>query len=156
MIAFTRFLEAVFGTSSYEVLPNIEKYISSSVSMVKLKGRMDLHFGRTIIEFKTDLPRERTCQYPPKAYEQVLRRHGIKDRGDREASFLSVLCHIIRIAPHLALFSPSTSPDVNALFDGDHKDLPVARLPRPCRSDYRIYDLVHLTVVGNDLDLCLG
>lgn len=68
MIAFTNFLMNVFGTSSYEVLPNVEKYISSNASMVKLKGRMDLHFGSTIIEFKMDLSRELD-----KAKEELVR-----------------------------------------------------------------------------------
>lgn len=79
MIAFTNFLKNVFGTSSYEVLPNVEKYISSNASMVKLKGRMDLHFGSTIIEFKMDLSRELdSAKEELVRYSKILQSSGEK------------------------------------------------------------------------------
>lgn len=79
MITFTEFLKKVFGVSSYEVLPNIEKYIEANTSMVKLKGRMDLHFGSTIIEFKMDLSRELDAAKEELVrYSKILRSEGKK------------------------------------------------------------------------------
>ncbi len=60
MIAFTIFLSEVFGKSSYEIIQDVEKYVSTrdKISMMTIKGRMDMHFGQTIIEFKLNLSRE--------------------------------------------------------------------------------------------------
>ena len=57
LIAFSEFLKSVFGLSSYDVVPNVEQYIKAG-GLIALKGRMDMHLGKTIIEFKIDLARE--------------------------------------------------------------------------------------------------
>ena len=43
--------------SSYEIVPNVEQYIKTG-NVLSLKGRMDIHLGQTIIEFKIDLVKE--------------------------------------------------------------------------------------------------
>ncbi|MGA2913119.1 MAG: N-6 DNA methylase [Methanoregula sp.] len=67
ILVFHHLLESFFDTDVYETAPDVEKYIKTG-SALKLKGRLDLRLGRTIIEFKTDFPKELT-----KALEEIER-----------------------------------------------------------------------------------
>ena len=57
LIAFSELLKSVFGVHSYEIVPNVERYVKTG-GLVVLRGRMDMHLGQTIMEFKVDLTRE--------------------------------------------------------------------------------------------------
>jgi hypothetical protein len=50
-------MKSIFGVTSFEIVQNVEQYVRTGSVMV-LKGRMDLHLGQTILEFKIDLSRE--------------------------------------------------------------------------------------------------
>jgi glycine/serine hydroxymethyltransferase len=57
LIAFSELMKAIFGITSFEIVQNVEEYVKTGGIMV-LKGRMDLHLGQTILEFKIDLDKE--------------------------------------------------------------------------------------------------
>src|SRR3990170_614131 len=76
LIAFSELLKSVFGVTSYEIVPNVERYVKSGGLMI-LKGRMDMRLGQTIIEFKVDLPKELdTAIEEIERYTAILRKNG--------------------------------------------------------------------------------
>jgi len=78
LIAFSELLKAIFGVSSYEIVPNVERYVKTGGLMV-LKGRMDMRLGQTIVEFKIDLAREfDTAIEEIERYTAILRKNGQK------------------------------------------------------------------------------
>ncbi|MCJ7634291.1 SAM-dependent methyltransferase [Candidatus Bathyarchaeota archaeon] len=78
LIAFSELMKSIFGVQSYEIVPNVEQYIKTG-GLIALKGRMDLHLGQTIIEFKIDLAKELdTGLEEIKRYVEILRKKGQK------------------------------------------------------------------------------
>jgi len=78
LITFSELLKSVFGVTSYEIVPDVEKYVKAGGLMV-LKGRMDMRLGQTIIEFKVDLAKElRTAIEEIERYTAILRKNGQK------------------------------------------------------------------------------
>lgn len=77
-VAFSGLLKSVFGISGLEIIPNIENYIKTGEARM-LKGRMDLHLGRIIIEFKINLKKELE-----KAIEEIERYSEIlNEKGEK-------------------------------------------------------------------------
>lgn len=78
LIAFSELMKAVFGVTSFEIVQDVEQYVKTGGVMV-LKGRMDLHLGQTILEFKIDLDRElETAKEEIQRYTTILRKKGQK------------------------------------------------------------------------------
>ena len=78
MIVFSELLKSIFGVSSYEIVENIEQYVKAGKVLV-LKGRMDLHLGQTVVEFKMDLNRELQDGIEEiERYTSILRKNGEK------------------------------------------------------------------------------
>lgn len=78
LIAFSELLKLVFGVSSYEIVPNVERYVKTG-GLLALKGRMDMHLGQTIIEVKVDLTKELdTAIEEIERYTAILRKNGQK------------------------------------------------------------------------------
>jgi len=78
MVAFSELLKSVFGVSSYEIVQNIEQYVKTG-GLIRLKGRMDMRLGQTIIEFKIDLSKELDAgKEEIERYTTILRKNGQK------------------------------------------------------------------------------
>jgi len=78
LIAFSEFLNSIFGVSSYDIVPNVEQYIKSG-GILALKGRMDFRLGKTIIEFKINLSKELKVGLEEiTRYTTILRKKGEK------------------------------------------------------------------------------
>ena len=78
LIAFSDFLKQIFGISSYEIVPNVEQYIKTG-NVIALKGRLDIHLGQTIVEFKINLANElETGIEEIERYTKILRTKGQK------------------------------------------------------------------------------
>jgi hypothetical protein len=75
LVAFSDLMKSIFGVTSFEIVQNIEQYVRTGGVMV-LKGRMDLHLGQTILEFKIDLGRElETGIEEIERYTSILRKN---------------------------------------------------------------------------------
>ena len=78
LIAFSDFLKQIFGISSYEIVPNVEQYIKTG-NVIALKGRLDMHLGQTIVEFKINLATELEAGIEEiERYTKILRTKGQK------------------------------------------------------------------------------
>jgi hypothetical protein len=78
LIAFSELLKQIFGKSSFEIVPNVEQYIKAG-GLIALKGRMDMHLGQTIIEFKINLVKELDTGIEEiERYTKILRSSGKK------------------------------------------------------------------------------